>query len=101
MYNNDKKYSKNFPDPLASREMKMSEEYGMKYAKAIENQWGKMSDRSSLYSKRSKVFEKNRDYANGVQDTTIYRSYREIPTLTWRPSTQSLLLQRTKRSSVS
>ena len=73
MYNNDKKYSKNFPDPLASREMKMSEEYGMKYAKAIENQWGKMSDRSSLYSKRSKVFEKNRDYANGVQDTTIYR----------------------------
>ncbi len=51
----------------------MSQDYGMKYAKAIENQWGKIQDEQSLYKKRSKTFEKNRDYANGVQDTTIYK----------------------------
>ena len=73
MYTNNKKYSKNFPDPLASRDTKMSTEYGMKYAKAIENQWGKIQDEQSLYRKRAKTFEKNRDYANGIQDTTIYR----------------------------
>jgi len=73
MYNNTRKYSKNFPDPLASRETKMSQDYGMKYAKAIENQWGKIQDEQSLYKKRAKTFEKNRDYANGVQDTTIYK----------------------------
>ena len=73
MYNNTRKYSKNFPDPLASRETKMSQDYGMKYAKAIENQWGKIQDEHSLYKKRAKTFERNRDYANGVQDTTIYK----------------------------
>jgi len=73
MYNNTRKYSKNFPDPLASRETKMSQDYGMKYAKAIENQWGKIQDEQSLYKKRAKTFERNRDYANGVQDTTIYK----------------------------
>ena len=51
----------------------MSKDYGMKYAKAIENQWGKIQDEQSLYKRRSKVFEKNRDYANGVQDTTVYK----------------------------
>ncbi len=51
----------------------MSQDYGMKYAKAIENQWGKIQDEQSLYKKRAKTFEKNRDYANGVQDTTIYK----------------------------
>ncbi len=73
MYNNNKKYSKNFPDPLASRETKMSNDYGMKYAKAIENQWGKIQDEQSLYKKRARNFERNRDYANGVQDTNIYK----------------------------
>jgi len=51
----------------------MSQDYGMKYAKAIENQWGKIQDEQSLYKKRAKTFERNRDYANGVQDTTIYK----------------------------
>ena len=73
MYNNNKRYSKNFPDPLASRETKMSNDYGMKYAKAIENQWGKIQDEQSLYKKRARNFERNRDYANGVQDTNIYK----------------------------
>jgi hypothetical protein len=68
-----KKSSKNFPDPLAPAEVKQSQEYGIQYAKAIENQWGKMDDDQSIYRRRYKEFERNRDYANGVQDTTIYK----------------------------
>ena len=33
-----------FPDPLAERADKSSEEYGLQYAKAIHSQWGKQSD---------------------------------------------------------
>jgi len=65
--------SGNFPDPLASSEEKGKNEYGLKYAKAIYKQWGKFEEESSLYRKRYKIFERNRDYANGTQDTTIYR----------------------------
>lgn len=70
-----KKYngSKNFPDPLAPQEKKESKEYGLKYAKAIESQWGKRNDTSSIFSKRHHMFEKNRKYANGTQDTNIYK----------------------------
>ena len=62
-----------FPDPLADRGVKSSKEYGLQYAKAIYSQWGKQSDSTSLMGKRNKVFERNRDYANGNQDTSIYK----------------------------
>ena len=62
-----------FPDPLAERAEKSSEEYGLQYAKAIHSQWGKQSDSTSLIAKRNKTFERNRDYANGTQDTSIYK----------------------------
>jgi hypothetical protein len=70
-----KQYSgkKNFPDPLASQEEKESKAYGLKYAKAIESQWGKRSDSNSLFSKRYDLFKRNKDYATGVQDTSIYK----------------------------
>lgn len=68
-----RKVSNNFPDPLAPSEMKQSKEYGVQYAKAIENQWGRTDDDQSIYRKRYKEFERNRDYASGVQDTTIYK----------------------------
>lgn len=67
------KYSSNFPDPLLPKEKKEMKEYGLKYAKAIESQWGNGSDYHSLFRKRRKVFDRNRDYANGTQDTTIYK----------------------------
>ena len=70
-YNNSKKGS--FPDPLAETEVKESKAYGLKYAKAIETQWGKMGESNSLYGKRNTVFERSRDYANGTQDTNIYK----------------------------
>ena len=63
----------NFPDPLASPEMKSSKAYGLQYAKAIEGQWGSSDDEGSLYYRRKKEFETNRDYANGTQDTSRYK----------------------------
>jgi len=75
MYNNNfgAKTGKGFPDPLASAEDKASKGYGLKYAKAIENQWGSVDDGNSLFKRRYDTFKKNRKYANGTQDTVIYK----------------------------
>lgn len=62
-----------FPDPLASRDEKLKKEYGLRYAKAIEDQWGDVNEKGSVYGRRNQVFERNRDYANGTQDTNIYK----------------------------
>jgi hypothetical protein len=70
--NNEGKYG-NFPDPLADFVTKSSKEYALKYAMAIEKQWGSADDEGSLFRKRLKQFEINRDYATGTQDTTIYK----------------------------
>jgi len=72
MYNKDNPKS-GFPDPLADPLEKQSKEYGLRYAKAIEAQWGRMTDKSSLYGSRNEVFKRNRQYANGTQDTSIYK----------------------------
>jgi len=72
MYNNNN-VKAGFPDPLASREEKLSKEYGLRYAKAIEDQWGDVNQKGSVYGRRNQVFERNRDYANGTQDTNIYK----------------------------
>ena len=71
-YKDDKKRG-SFPDPLATTEIKNSNAYGIQYAKAIESQWGKRNDSNSIFSKRHHMFEKNRKYANGTQDTNIYK----------------------------
>jgi len=68
-----KKSSKNFPNPLAEQEEKATKAYGLKFAKAIESQWGKLTDKESLMSRRGISFERNRDYANGTQDTNVYK----------------------------
>lgn len=75
MYNNDKEKGKygNFPDPFAHYTVKSGKKYGLKYAKAIEKQWGASDDERSLFRRRLKDFETNRDYANGTQDTSIYK----------------------------
>tara|TARA_R100001510_G_scaffold13780_1_gene10934 strand:+ start:2768 stop:5194 length:2427 start_codon:yes stop_codon:yes gene_type:complete len=73
MYNNKSDQSGGFPDPMASQEEKLSKEYGLKYAKAIEGQWGSTDSTSSTYGGRKNVFSRNRDYANGTQDTSIYK----------------------------
>jgi hypothetical protein len=73
MYSKDKKNTGGFPDPLAPMEVKESKEYGLQYAKAIENQWGKLNSTDSLFSRRNVMFERCRNYANGTQDTSIYK----------------------------
>tara|TARA_R100001440_G_scaffold71944_1_gene95303 strand:- start:715 stop:3177 length:2463 start_codon:yes stop_codon:yes gene_type:complete len=73
MYGKQGKNSINFPDPLAPRSVKEGREYGLRYARAISNQWGSTERDGSLMKKRVKTFERNRKYANGTQDTTIYR----------------------------
>jgi len=72
MQSNNKKSS--FPDPLASSEQKQSKGYGLSYAKAIYKQWGKMDQNNSVFGNRKRTFERNRRYANGTQDTAIYKS---------------------------
>ena len=75
MYNDNfgSKTGKGFPNPLAPAEEKASDGYGCKYAKAIENQWGSVDDGNSLFKRRYDTFKKNRKYANGTQDTVIYK----------------------------
>lgn len=73
MQGNQKSKYGNFPDPFASSSVKDSKEYGLQYAKAVEGQWGKGDDSSSLFRRRMRLFERNRDYANGTQDTSIYK----------------------------
>jgi hypothetical protein len=75
MYSNDNDKGKygNFPDPFSPHKQKTSKAYGLKYAKAIEKQWGNADDERSLFRRRMKDFETNRDYANGTQDTSIYK----------------------------
>lgn len=73
MYGKKGKNSINFPDPLAERSKKEGREYGLRYAKAIHGQWGSVEESNSLMKKRVTTFDRNRKYANGTQDTTIYR----------------------------
>lgn len=63
----------NFPDPTAKSSEKVSQGYGAAYAKAILGQWGGTESSQSLYQKRLKDFERNRDYAQGTQSTEIYK----------------------------
>ena len=62
-----------FPDPLAATEEKVQKAYGLAYAKALVAQWGGVDVEGSLYRKRFKEFETARQYANGTQDTSIYK----------------------------
>ena len=73
MISNSSNRTGKFPDPLASKDLKDDKAYGLKYAKAIESQWNSTNEENALQKKRSKTFERNRDYAQGVQNTTIYK----------------------------
>jgi len=62
-----------FPDPLADVEEKISTPYGLQYAKAMYAQWVGSDYQNSLYGRRNSEMERCRDYAQGTQDTSIYR----------------------------
>ncbi len=73
MYGSKGNKSVNFPDPLAPSEIKKGKAYGLQYAKSIAAQWGSAEQDNSLMRNRRTVFDRNRKYANGTQDTSIYR----------------------------
>lgn len=73
MYGTSTKASKSFPDPLAPQEEKLRDEYGLAYAKAIEAQWNGSSPDDSSINRRNREFHRNRKYANGTQDISIYK----------------------------
>ena len=73
MYGTSTKASKSFPDPLASQEEKLGVEYGLAYAKAIEAQWNGSTPDDSAINRRNREFHRNRKYANGTQDISIYK----------------------------
>jgi hypothetical protein len=73
MDNQYKTGQSSFPDALASTEEKMSTSYGLQYAKAMFAQWVGSDYQNSLYGRRNSEMERCRDYAQGTQDTSIYR----------------------------
>ena len=61
MYNNNKP-SSGFPDPLSSAGEKQQKAYGLRYAKAIESQWGKMEDRNlPPFRKQNKLIQEKQE----------------------------------------
>lgn len=73
MDNQYKSGQSSFPDALAGTEEKMSMPYGLQYAKAMFAQWVGSDYQNSLYGRRNTEMERCRDYAQGTQDTSIYR----------------------------
>ena len=60
----------NIPDPLASSEEKKSDEYGLKYAKSIAQEWfnGGLIDSKTTFTKRHEWIREMRLYNRGEQD---------------------------------
>jgi hypothetical protein len=52
---------------------KKEKEYGLVMRKLYTSSGATIDQEGVLYNKRSKVFARNRDYANGTQDTKIYK----------------------------
>jgi len=73
MNNQYNKGQSSFPDPLASTEEKLDNSYGLQYAKSMFAQWVGSDYSNSLYGRRNAEIERCRDYAQGTQDTSIYR----------------------------
>jgi len=62
------------PDPLESVEVKKTEAYGLKWAKAIQDEWFSRNSGSTcrFYDKQTQ-YHNLRKYARGEQDTSIYK----------------------------
>lgn len=76
MYDKKKKIIKfvGFPDHLASDEIKATDEFGLKMAKAIEYEWFfRPNDGSCNYYDKRDKYHNLRLYARGEQSTKIYK----------------------------
>ena len=81
MYGKKGKNSMNFPDPLAARPEKEGKEYGIRYAKAISNQWGSVEQDNSLIRNRVNTFGRNTE-----PRTQLYTG---SSLLAWTPTTET------------
>ena len=90
----------NFPSQAVSDQEKMSSEYGLKVARAIEQEWFKdsHSNNSNRYRSTSKKFHDLRLYARGEQSIQKYKDELSINgdlsslNLDWNPA--CLILER-------
>ena len=62
-----------FPSQTASDDKKLSMEYGLEVAKAIENEWFKRSSGVNRYLHNQNNFHKLRLYARGEQSIQKYK----------------------------
>ena len=60
-----------FPDPIASREEKAKDEFGLQYAQAI---WSDYSRYLDTYNKQRDLYIDNRTYAEGIEDIDKYKN---------------------------
>ena len=80
-----------FPSQVVSDEVKKSVEYGLKVAKAIENEWFVSSKTSNRYNSSKNNYEKLRLYARGEQSIQKYKDELSINgdlsylNLDWKP----------------
>lgn len=63
-----------FPDPFATRTEKISDDYGLQWAKAIEYQWFKRTNGKAPFYSRNAEFHKLRTYARGDQSSELYKT---------------------------
>ena len=81
----------NFPSQVVSDKEKLSKEYGLKVARAIENEWFNDSGHSNRYLTDNNNFHKLRLYARGEQSIQKYKDELSINgdlsylNLDWKP----------------
>ena len=84
-------YNSYFPSQVASDDEKLSQDYGMKVAKAIENEWFKRDRGVNRFSINQNNYHKLRLYARGEQSIQKYKDELSINgdlsylNLDWKP----------------
>ena len=62
-----------FPSPFASREEKLTKEYGLQYFKQIYREWEDEGSGVNLMSTRNQRYRRYREYAEGMQSIDQYK----------------------------
>ena len=62
-----------FPNPFASREEKLTKEYGLQYFRQIYREWENEGSGVNLMSTRNQRYKKQREYAEGMQSVNQYK----------------------------
>ena len=75
MYNDNfgKRPSKGFPNPLAPQKKSLLKKYGKSMPRLLRISGVALMTETLCLREDKRRFEKNRKYANGTQDTVIYK----------------------------